>query len=605
MACAVCVQRQPIKDLRQLHIGDHIEFGRFSIIKTLLNVVIPEIDLERLHFGYFYFHHAIVSEINHAGQYIKLIEFAPKQSSQASYHKSQRKAVISERHINFSDIHGNMHAFLVIHTNIGQHPPTPRDIVKNARHLLQKAESERYNVLLNNCEHMANLCVTQRRISLQVRCVTDGLISRLLRNRPLWFKMLLGTLWKKLLKLIAKIEKALEKISKLHAIFDFVKRFLGKWLGCTFAITVVFMALQIFQFYSVWKDTNPCPQCFKAWVVKLIWQSLSMLLSTKITYLISIGVCFSGFLPYECLFKNQTDSIRLKSLRTIRPGDVITFNLYMPFSFHDAIVVDWELQLTAGNMRKLTKPFSTMSEDEEFELLTSLIDELFSIENYLSNERLDIYVQMMRAEESLAAIEPIQRQRIDEFLNMPRRHIQKTNGRWNEVLNRRNDLDIPKVHFLVDEKNIKLYHNLSGSCRVEIVHYDLERGLRFPDVLFRSSRVVKFETKTLSMGDKHTVYRKKYKISDAYKNLPDVIVERAVARQGERKWHLIGNWSSHLVTECVVVNLDTYYNRGYRFARLVQNGAYNFLCADLTQRCSGFELIDSLMNVCINKISSP
>lgn len=259
---------------------------------------------------------------------------------------------------------------------------------------------------------MANLCVTQRRISLQVRCVTDGLISRLLRNRPLWFKMLLGTLWKKLLKLIAKIEKALEKISKLHAIFDFVKRFLGKWLGCTFAITVVFMALQIFQFYSVWKDTNPCPQCFKAWVVKLIWQSLSMLLSTKITFLISIGVCFSGFLPYECLFKNQTDSIRLKSLRTIRPGDVITFNLYMPFSFHDAIVVDWELQLTAGNMRKLTKPFSTMSEDEEFELLTSLIDELFSIENYLSKERLDIYVQMMRAEESLAAIEPIQRQRV-------------------------------------------------------------------------------------------------------------------------------------------------------------------------------------------------
>lgn len=55
------------------------------------------------------------------------------------------------------------------------------------------------------------------------------------------------------------------------------------------------------------------------------------------------------------------------------------------------------------------------------------------------------------------------------------------------------------------------------------------------------------------MGDKHTVYRKKYKISDAYKNLPDVIVERAVARQGERKWHLIGNWSSHLVTECILL----------------------------------------------------
>lgn len=91
---------------------------------------------------------------------------------------------------------------------------------------------------------------------------------------------------------------------------------------------------------------------------------------------------------------------------------MITFNLYMPFSFHDAIVVDWELHLTAGNMRKLTKPFSTMSKDEEFELLTSLIDELFSIESYLSSESLDIYVQMMSAEESVVATGPIPRQRV-------------------------------------------------------------------------------------------------------------------------------------------------------------------------------------------------
>lgn len=593
MACAFCVQRQPIKDLRQLHIGDHIEFGRTSIIKKLLKRIVTEEDLGHLYYGYLFFHHAIVSEINHVGQYIKIIEFASNQNSQASYHKSQRKAVIRERQINFSDIHGNMHTFLVIHKNIGRYPPTPHEIVKNARYLLQKAESERYNILLNNCEHMANVCVTQRRVSLQVRNATEGLISKLLRYRPSWFTKLLGTLWKRLFILIGKIEKALEKVPKLHAIFAFVKRFLGKWLGCTFAITLVFMALQIFQFYSIWKETNPCSKCFEAWVVKLIWQSLSMLLSTKMVFLISIGVCFSGFLPYECLFKNQTEHIRLQSPRTLKPGDVITFNLYMPFSFHDAVVVDWAPQKTVGNMRKLTKPFSTMSEDEVFELLTSLIDEFWETENYFSNECLEINVQTMRGEENKASIEP--RQRMDDFFDMPRRHFQKTNGRWNEILHRRNDSELPKIHFLVDETHIKLYHDLSGSCHVEIVHYDLERGLRFPDVLFRSSRVVKFETTTLSMGGTHKVYRKKYKISDAYKNLPDVIVEKALARKGERKWSLIGNWSSHFVTECVVVDLDKYYCRGYRFAKLFQSGAFDFLCADITQRCSGFELLDSLI----------
>lgn len=43
-------------------------------------------------------------------------------------------------------------------------------------------------------------------------------------------------------------------------------------------------------------------------------------------------------------------------------------------------------------MRKLIKFFLIMSEDEEFELLILFIDEFFSIENYLLNECLDIYV---------------------------------------------------------------------------------------------------------------------------------------------------------------------------------------------------------------------
>lgn len=83
---------------------------------------------------------------------------------------------------------------------------------------------------------------------------------------------------------------------------------------------------------------------------------------------------------------------------------------------------------------------------------------------------------------------------------------------------------------MVDEKNIKFYYNFSGSCCVEIVYYDLERGLRFFDVLFCLFRVVKFEIKIFFMGDKYIVYCKKYKILDVYKNLFDVIVERVVVR---------------------------------------------------------------------------
>lgn len=34
------------------------------------------------------------------------------------------------------------------------------EIVKNALGLLQKARSEKYNLFFNNCEYLANLCVT-------------------------------------------------------------------------------------------------------------------------------------------------------------------------------------------------------------------------------------------------------------------------------------------------------------------------------------------------------------------------------------------------------------------------------------------------------------
>lgn len=77
---------------------------------------------------------------------------------------------------------------------------------------------------------------------------------------------------------------------------------------------------------------------------------------------------------------------------------------------------------------------------------------------------------------------------------------------------------------LTDGKHIKLYHGLLQTYHVEIVPYDLERGLKFPDVLFPSARVVKFETTTLSIGTKHGVYKKNLVESEAHRNVPEVTI---------------------------------------------------------------------------------
>lgn len=150
--------------------------------------------------------------------------------------------------------------------------------------------------------------------------------------------------------------------------------------------------------------------------------------------------------------------------------------------------------------------------------------------------------------------------------------VLQRNGRWN-VLSRQDghDGDVPIVYFLADDKHIKMYHNIYGTYRVEIVHYDLENGLRFPDVMFNSARVVKFETMTLSIGTKHNVYKKNFVKCEAYRNVPEVVIEKALEKIGERKWDFFGKWSSCLAAECTIVDLDRYYHRGYRFARLVQS----------------------------------
>lgn len=414
MSCSSCVTKQSVVDLRQLHIGDHIEFGRKNFIKPFLRKLVS--GTEHMRFGYLYFHHAIVTDVDHVGQYIKLVEFGSNGKSLSSYIESQQKAVIRESQMNFHDFYDDLDIFHVIHKNKGQHPPNADEIVRNARSLLQKGNSEIYNLFLNNCEHLANLCVTQQRVSLQISEVTDGLINRIFVNTPTWFKTLLKPIWKMLFTLISKVQEVLKNYPKLHQAFAFMARYFGKWLGCTFAIAIVFTAIKIFIFYYTWKDHEFCSECFKVWVVNLSWQLLSMLLSAKYMYLLVIVGNFTGFSLHKLLFKNPPKYSELHSLRKIRPGDVITFQLYLPLCIHDAIVVDWELQLTAGNMRKLAKPFSTMNENEIFELLKSLIDEFLRNQRKWSIECLHIYVEDRSGQCGVSAIDSISYQKVNTII---------------------------------------------------------------------------------------------------------------------------------------------------------------------------------------------
>lgn len=72
---------------------------------------------------------------------------------------------------------------------------------------------------------------------------------------------------------------------------------------------------------------------------------------------------------------------------------MIMFNFYMLFSFYDVIVVDWELFLIVGSMRKLIWFFLNLSEEEVFGLLILLLDEFLRIERKKLIENLDIYVK--------------------------------------------------------------------------------------------------------------------------------------------------------------------------------------------------------------------
>lgn len=135
---------------------------------------------------------------------------------------------------------------------------------------------------------------------------------------------------------------------------------------------------------------------------------------------------------------------------------------------------------------------------------------------------------------------------------------------------------------MIDDEYIRLYHNLHKIYHVEIIHYDLEAGLRFPDILMTSKRVVKSEVITLDLDRKHTVYKKTFANNvKAYRNQPEVILQKAASKIGERRWTFFGRWSSDVANECVLVDQDTYYSRGERFARLVHSNSFNLLYDEL------------------------
>lgn len=396
MACAFCVQRQPILNLQQLHVGDHIEFGKISAIKTFLHGLnVCSFIAQHLRLGYLNFHQAIVTEIDHKTRKIKFVEFTSREATLSTFLQSLRKAIIKEGEMSFDDNLRDIDMVIVIHRNRGSYPPSSQEIVKNARRLLQEAESGR-NLLISNCEHLANLCVTQQRVSLEilnVRYSTKGILRRILTIRPLWFKRLVATMTRKLTTIVMKLETILKshKNKKLFAAYENIKRFIGKWMASALTTAVMFLAVDIYQFYSASKHNGLCKHCFLRWVTRIILRLLSTLLSTKSVLLGVIVCCFTGLMSYNVL--SDKKYTRLSTLRTIEPGNVITFNLHVPFSFHDAIVVSLARQFSAGNMKPLTRPFQSLSEQEAFDLFQTLIEDFLRNESLPSVEYLEFSVQ--------------------------------------------------------------------------------------------------------------------------------------------------------------------------------------------------------------------
>lgn len=155
--------------------------------------------------------------------------------------------------------------------------------------------------------------------------------------------------------------------------------------------------------------------------------------------------------------------------------------------------------------------------------------------------------------------------------------MQGRGGMWEQALlstQHHEREDKANIYFMVDnDRCIKLFHDLSRIYQVEIIHYDLERGLRFPDVFLSSRRRVKIETVVLDLNKKRA-FKKTF--PRAHRRQPDLIIQKALEKVGEANWGFFERWSSTMAEECALVDEETYYRRGERLGRIIHSN-----CSDL------------------------
>ncbi|XP_048770555.2 uncharacterized protein LOC125676776 [Ostrea edulis] len=263
---------------------------------------------------------------------------------------------------------------------------------------------------------------------------------------------MIGYLGKHLLKFVQRFEKVLERMksSKLFPAFSFIKRYLGCWLASTFIIAMVLMAMDIVRFISAWRKEELYRPCVERWVAKTAYRVLNMVPFGMFLFLGAVGFGFTSFLTISSLFEKSYTYSRLRTLRTIKPGDVITFNLFMPFSFHDAVVVQSVKTFTTGNMQSLQKHHSTIS--EIFEQSQSMLNDFFrdtSEEKYRSFRYLRMYVK--NTDRGIEAVP------VDAFQEHSMTHtLKRQDDEWIFTSDVDVKEEIPRVCFLCDDKKYKI-----------------------------------------------------------------------------------------------------------------------------------------------------
>ncbi|XP_062584993.1 lecithin retinol acyltransferase-like [Saccostrea cucullata] len=125
----VCTQTEPVLRIHQLKKGDHIKFHRVA-----------------------YTHHAIVTDVDYSAEQFEVIESSEKQ-------KIKRRRDTME---NYKEL-----PIIYRYTYDGVERNSPEVTVALAEACLQNKDRLPYDLLRNNCEHIANFCATGKHKSLQ------------------------------------------------------------------------------------------------------------------------------------------------------------------------------------------------------------------------------------------------------------------------------------------------------------------------------------------------------------------------------------------------------------------------------------------------------